>query len=136
MPLARNRPKALNIGIIENPNRLAPMVAQRLLKIETAQSLGSEIGCRDHSAVSDITGETDRDPVKFSERRRCLANRLHQNIRSDRLGRGRYPLPIANDLPGFVEQDSLDAAAADIDRERAQVGHDPPLRLAVRLPRP
>ncbi len=120
---ARDRAEPLDIRVVQNPDRLAPMLAERLLQVKAAQGLGPEIGRGQHLPVADIAGEPDRHAVERAERRRGLFDRLHQHIGSNRLRRGRHALALADDLAGFVEQRGFDPAAADVDRERARFVH-------------
>ena len=123
--VALDRAKSLDIGVVQNPDWLAPMVAQRLLQVEAGQGFGPEIGCRQQPSVAHIAGETNRDAVERAERCCDVVDRLDQGIRSDRFGRGRHALPLADHGAGRVEQRGLDAGAADIDRKRASLVHRP-----------
>ena len=121
--LALDRAETLDIGIVEHPDRLAQMLGEHRLQVETCQRLGAEIGRGNDPSVADITGKADRDPLEGAERRGSLVDGADEILGGDRLGRRRHPLPLADHAAGVVEQCGLDPGPADIDRERAGFVH-------------
>ena len=58
-PLALDRTKTLDIGIVEHADRLAQMFGEHRLQIEPGQGVGAEIGRGDNPPLTNITREAD-----------------------------------------------------------------------------
>ena len=101
---ALDRAKALHIGVVHHPHRLAPALGERGLQIEAGPQLGPQIGRGQHAPVAHRAGKPDRDPVETAEPGRRGIERGGERLGGDRRGRGRQAHPLADHLSGAVEQ--------------------------------
>src|SRR5712671_3951855 len=122
-PPALDGAKTLDIGIVENADRLAQMLREHRLQIEIRQAFGAEIGSGQNPPVAHITRKPDRHPLEVAERRYRLIDGADEILGRDRFGRRRHSLPLANHVSGVIEQGGFDPGPADIDRKRAKFVH-------------
>src|SRR6516162_5795192 len=102
--LALDRAKTLDIGIVEDPDRLTQMLREHSLQIEARQRLGAEIGSGQNPPTAHIAGEADRYSLERAKWRYHLVDGADEILRRDRFGWRRHPLSLADHVTNIVEQ--------------------------------
>src|SRR5215472_8231710 len=123
-PMTFDRTKALDVRVVEDPDRFAETLGEHRLQIEVRQRLSAKVRRCDDPSIAYVTGKADRYLFERPQRRHHPLNRADKIAGGDRFSWRRHALAFADYVPISIEECGLYSGAADIYRERARFIHD------------